>query len=55
MSTQETSGGNSSSAPSNTNKEKGKPGRKRGPVWVHFNDFGTKKEGHVGCKCKYCS
>ncbi|GES91362.1 hypothetical protein RCL_jg17408.t1 [Rhizophagus clarus] len=54
MSTQETSGGNSSDILLNTNKEKGKPGRKRGPVWAHFNDISTKKEGYVSCKCKYC-
>ena len=54
MSTQETSGGSSSGVLLNTNKEKGKPGRKRGPVWIHFNDIGTKKEGHIGCKCIYC-
>ncbi|CAB4491363.1 unnamed protein product [Rhizophagus irregularis] len=54
MSTQETNGGSSSGVLLNTNKEKGKPGRKRGPVWIHFNDIGTKKEGHIGCKCMYC-
>ncbi|RGB23686.1 hypothetical protein C1646_774161 [Rhizophagus diaphanus] len=47
MSTQETSGKSSSSVPSNTNKEKGKSGRKRRTVWTHFNDFGAKKKGHV--------
>ncbi|CAB5372001.1 unnamed protein product [Rhizophagus irregularis] len=54
MSTQETNGGSSSGVLLNTNKEKGKPGRKRGPVWIHFNDIGTKKEGHISCKCMYC-
>ncbi|GBC16237.2 ribonuclease H-like domain-containing protein [Rhizophagus irregularis DAOM 181602=DAOM 197198] len=54
MSTQETNGGSSSGVLLNTNKEKGKPGRKRGPVWIHFNDISTKKEGHIGCKCMYC-
>ncbi|GBC41942.1 hypothetical protein RIR_jg9529.t1 [Rhizophagus irregularis DAOM 181602=DAOM 197198] len=44
MSTQETSGENSSGTPSNTNKKKGKSGRKRGPIWAHFNDFGAKKK-----------
>ncbi|CAB5361851.1 unnamed protein product [Rhizophagus irregularis] len=39
MSTQETNGGSSSGVLLNTNKEKGKPGRKRGPVWIHFNDI----------------
>ncbi|CAG8764001.1 14132_t:CDS:2, partial [Rhizophagus irregularis] len=47
MSTQETNGRSSSGVLLNTNKEKGKPGRKRGPVWIHFNDIGTKKEGHI--------
>ena len=34
--------------------QKSKAGRKKGPVWNHFDEKGTKKEGHIGCKCKYC-
>lgn len=49
MFTQETSSESSSSILLNTNKEKGKSERKRGPIWIHFNDFGTRKEGHIGC------
>ncbi|PKY58201.1 hypothetical protein RhiirA4_479905 [Rhizophagus irregularis] len=47
MSTQETNGESSSGVLLNTNKEKEKSERKRGPVWIHFNDIGTKKEGHI--------
>ena len=31
-----------------------KPGRKPKEVWNFFTTFGEKKEGHQGCKCKYC-
>jgi hypothetical protein len=38
----------------NNNKNKKKAGRKRGPVWTHFNELNVKKDGHSGCKCIYC-
>ena len=31
-----------------------KPGRKPKEVWNFFMTTGEKKEGHQGCKCKYC-
>ena len=31
-----------------------KPGRKPKEVWNFFMTTGKKKEGHQGCKCKYC-
>jgi|ERR671927_1656678 hypothetical protein len=31
-----------------------KPGRKPKEVWNFFITTGEKKEGHQGCKCKYC-
>ena len=31
-----------------------KPGRKPKEVWNFFMTLGEKKEGHQGCKCKYC-
>ena len=31
-----------------------KPGRKPKEVWNFFETIGEKKEGHQGCKCKYC-
>ena len=31
-----------------------KPGRKSKEVWNFFMTTGKKKEGHQGCKCKYC-
>jgi hypothetical protein len=30
------------------------PGRKPKEVWNFFMTFGERKEGHQGCKCKYC-
>jgi hypothetical protein len=29
-------------------------GRKKGPVWDFFDQYGTLKHGHVGCICKGC-
>jgi hypothetical protein len=31
-----------------------KLGQKPKEVWNFFITFGEKKEGHQGCKCKYC-
>lgn len=36
------------------NKPSSKPGRKPKEVWNFFTTFGERKEGHTGCKCKYC-
>jgi hypothetical protein len=33
---------------------KNKAGRKPKEVWSFFTTTGEKKEGHQGCKCKYC-
>ncbi len=35
-------------------KSNSKPGRKPKEVWNFFMTTGEKKEGHQGCKCKYC-
>ncbi|CAB4477308.1 hypothetical protein RhiirA5_442346 [Rhizophagus irregularis] len=35
-------------------KPNAKPGRKPKEVWNFFTAIGEKKEGHRGCKCKYC-
>lgn len=29
-------------------------GRKKSPVWDHFDPQGTQKHGHIGCICKGC-
>ena len=35
-------------------KSNSKPDRKPKEVWNFFMTTGEKKEGHQGCKCKYC-
>ena len=39
---------------SETPKSNKTPGRKPKEVWNFFVSVGEKKEGHQGCKCKYC-
>lgn len=43
-----------SEASSETPKPNKTPGRKPKEVWNFFTPVGEKKEGHQGCKCKYC-
>ena len=36
-------------------EKKSSVGRKKSQVWDHFDIFGEKKHGHVGCICRLCN
>lgn len=35
-------------------QKKNNAGKKKTSVWNYFEEFGEKKHGHVGCRCKAC-